>query len=863
VPLGALGFGTGVMEQVYAFVPRVLQAWLSLGGGESPTEQPPTPARGGEDMDGANRGQNAQSPTPLWLHGASGRHNGPHEDGAEAHPDDGMEYDDDYDSSDSEDALLSPGPARARMGGRVRTEMETVAKMSQFIQIFERSMVVKESSDRHDLERKRKDYERRSDSVTTRIKAKERAERRALQSRREREQYSLVHLIDDEVVKWENRSLAFAVEELQACVSHVLVKEFKREARSTLSSSTSSSSSSSSSSGGADTEELESYLSIISRGEEVLVTVSRLTEELTAFNARAEQYKRQQQLAAYVEECQRLDQYLTRDVHLRGIRERVRRHAGSGAGLGTFASLVNLSLVHLQACTAWVARDAAEKEAAERLRQEEEAKTQRRQMEAAEQAKRVLEAERRSGAVSVQTAMTVPDADALTTRAGTAVEKTANELKRIVEGIAPNVAENDVQTMLLKGIRVAAACTEPVPASVAVGLAEKLRDQPVERQMRQFFRSLCFCFYPLCVPIYGSSPEGTGTGTATGADVSLDESLRVLGLLASVMKSDADAWNNDALDWLHRAAATLHALSVSKAAHAGTHFSSCCRALSTFLSINFELVQAKDPQRTKAILGRINRLTPPEGHSEAGLQFETLTDRYTVTPQSVAQSALRACRARRQDFLDLDARVKVALADDHVEVHGSAYNTPGCQKCADKQALRGRTAENDLAFKIKFGAVINPCLDKDPNVRRNAVKNLVEECSLRLRKAQERSNKHYNYALNSMFDSLIKSLFRAKDDKNNTSAASAAEFLRYLSVGYADVMSYARGQLLVNCPVLIPDFDAIARRDTELAAETRHKGLTLTLTLTLTPALAGTLTLTLIVTLTLTLIVTLTLQSDQ
>ena len=95
-------------------------------------------------------------------------------------------------------------------------------------------------------------------------------------------------------------------------------------------------------------------------------------------------------------------------------------------------------------------------------------------------------------------------------------------------------------------------------------------------------------------------------------------------------------------------------------------------------------------------------------------------------------------------------------------------------------------------------------------------------CSTRLSRAQQRGNKYYNYALNSMFDTLLKSLFRAKEVKSHAAAASAAEFLCHLSVGYPDAMAYARGQLLIDCPLLVPDFDAIEARDRDMEKTTAH-----------------------------------------
>ena len=83
-----------------------------------------------------------------------------------------------------------------------------------------------------------------------------------------------------------------------------------------------------------------------------------------------------------------------------------------------------------------------------------------------------------------------------------------------------------------------------------------------------------------------------------------------------------------------------------------------------------------------------------------------------MTPQSAAEASLRACRSRLADYDELKAREKAALQDAHKDAHGSAYTTPGCRLCEDKQALRGNLPENDLAFKVRFALLINPCMDK-------------------------------------------------------------------------------------------------------------------------------------------------------
>jgi hypothetical protein len=108
-----------------------------------------------------------------------------------------------YSSSDSEDALISSssGGSDIRRGSGLSRQGYggggSLEKMEQYIHLFRQAQMTKDSSDRHELDRRRRDSERRADAVTSRIKAKERAEQAALSSRRERDQLAIIHAVED------------------------------------------------------------------------------------------------------------------------------------------------------------------------------------------------------------------------------------------------------------------------------------------------------------------------------------------------------------------------------------------------------------------------------------------------------------------------------------------------------------------------------------------------------------------------------------------------------------------------------------------------------------------------------------------
>ena len=223
-----------------------------------------------------------------------------------------------------------------------------------------------------------------------------------------------------------------------------------------------------------------------------------------------------------------------------------------------------------------------------------------------------LEAERKEGAVSVTTAMALPggssDLAALVAEAGAVPSADAVQvLTTVAAGGQRGEAgsgERAVQTAVLRVVAAAAEGRLVSPgttAAAAVVVAAALRDQPPTRQMRQWFRSLVYHMHPLCVPHFAADYDADSGRK--------DAALRVLCLYAEVMKADADAWSGDAIQWLHRAAATLHGLQSGggrggeggdegSAANKG-HFSHCCQALKAFLSVNFSLVQDKDPKNAK------------------------------------------------------------------------------------------------------------------------------------------------------------------------------------------------------------------------------------------------------------------------
>ena len=70
---------------------------------------------------------------------------------------------------------------------------------------------------------------------------------------------------------------------------------------------------------------------------------------------------------------------------------------------------------------------------------------------------------------------------------------------------------------------------------------------------------------------------------------------------------------------------------------------------------------------------------------------------------------------------------------------------------------------------VCFATMVNPCIDNNADRRFSGVRALVDASTARLAKAQQYSEQHYIFALYSMFEKLLSSLFKAKGSRENAS----------------------------------------------------------------------------------------------